>query len=51
MSRLKQDNIKKRQVNQNTLLGPKKEFVAGNNKKFEIKAISNSKIYGKEAKS
>ncbi len=39
--------MRKRQVDYN-LLEPK-EFEAGDNKKYEIKAIINSMVYGKEA--
>ncbi len=47
MSLLKQDIIKKRQVN-NTLPTPEKEFEARNDKKNEVKAIITSVVYGKE---
>ena len=48
MSLLEQDITKKKQVNK-TLSEPKREFEAENNKKYEVKAIINNMIYGKEA--
>ena len=39
---------KKKRINKNALLKPKKEFEARDDKKYEIKAIINSMIYDKE---
>lgn len=50
---LKQDIQKKKQINQNnanTLLKPKKEFEARNNKKYEVKSIVNNAVYSKKVK-
>ena len=47
MSLLKQDITRKKQVN-NALPKPKK-FEIRDNKKYEIKAIINNTVYGKEA--
>ena len=48
MSLLEQNTIKKGRINEKTLLEPKKEFKTRNDKKYKIKPIINSVIYGKE---
>ncbi len=49
VSLLKQNTIIKRQVNQNdTIPELKKEFKTKDDKKYEVKAIINSIMYGKE---
>ncbi len=49
MSLLKQDTIKKGRVNEKILLESEKEeeFKAGDNKKYEIKAIIDNIVYSK----
>ncbi len=48
MSLLEQDNTRKRQVDK-ALPEPKKEFEAGDNKEYKVKAIINSAVYGQQA--
>ncbi len=51
VSLLEQDTIRKRYVNEKTLLKSEKkfEFEARNNKEYEVKAIIDSKVYNKQA--
>ncbi len=51
MSLLEQDTTRKGRINEKTLLELKKEieFEAGDNKEYEVKAIIDSAVYGKEA--
>lgn len=50
MSLLKQDTIKKGQVNKvNELLKPEQELDFEDNKKYKIEAICNNKVDAKEA--
>ena len=48
MSLLKQDITKKKQVNKKTLLESKKKFEVREDKKYKVKAIINSVMYGKK---
>ena len=48
MSLLEQDIIRKKRVNKKTLQEPNK-FEIGNNKKYKVKTIIDSAIYGKKA--
>ena len=48
VSLLKQDIKRKKQVDNQALPKPEKEFEAKNNKEYKIKAIINSAVYGKE---
>ena len=52
MSLLEQDTIRKRQVDQANQVFPEREkdlkFKARNNKKYEVKAIINSTVYGQQ---
>ena len=45
---LEQDITWKKQVNEKILLEPEIKFEAGDNKKYEVKAIINSAVYKKE---
>ena len=45
---LEQDTTRKRQVDK-ALLEPKKEFEAGDNKEYEVKAIIDSAVYDQQA--
>ncbi len=49
MSLLEQDTSKKREVDSKALPEPEKEFEAGDNKEYEVKAIINSAMYGQQA--
>ena len=49
VSQLNYNTTKKKQVNQKILPKTKREFKAGNNKKYEFKAIIDIAIYSKEA--
>lgn len=48
MSLLEQDITRKKRVD-DTLVVPKREFKAGDNKKYEIKVIVNSTVYYQQA--
>lgn len=46
---LKQNTIIKEQINQNNAMSElKREFKTKNNKKYKVKAIMNSVVYGKK---
>ncbi len=49
MSLLKQDTTRKGKVDRKALPEPEKEFEAGDNKEYEVKAIINSAVYGQQA--
>lgn len=49
MSLLKQDTIRKGWVNKLLEFKPEREFDVRDNKKYEIEAICDSKVYAKEA--